>query len=78
MGGSSFSNCSMLEAITLGEETAEKKLNWTYAESNRVGDHIWWVSDVSKFRKQFPEWNYKYNLRDILVQIFENNKDRWC
>jgi CDP-paratose 2-epimerase len=78
MGGGSFSNCSMLEAISLSEEIVEKKLNWSYVESNRIGDHIWWISDVSKFRKQFPEWNYKYDLRDMLIQIFENNKDRWC
>jgi len=77
MGGSRFSNCSMLEAITVCEEIAGKKLSWIYAETNRIGDHIWWISDVSKFRRHFPKWDFRYNLQDILVQIFENNIDRW-
>jgi CDP-paratose 2-epimerase len=77
MGGSRFSHCSMLEAIALCEEIADKKLNWRYVEDNRIGDHIWWVSDVSKFRKHFPNWNLRCGLRDILVEIFQNNTDRW-
>jgi CDP-paratose 2-epimerase len=44
---------------------------------NRIGDHIWWVSDTAKFEKQFPEWRLQYDLRAILLQIFENNKERW-
>ena len=48
IGGGRQSNCSMLEAIDLCQEIAERDLQWTYSESNRVGDHIWWVSDLSK------------------------------
>jgi CDP-paratose 2-epimerase len=40
-------------------------------ETNRIGDHIWWISDVSKFKKHYPEWTWKYNINDILTQIFE-------
>lgn len=47
MGGSRRSNCSMLEAINLCEEITGKKMNYTYSEGNRIGDHIWWISDVS-------------------------------
>lgn len=46
IGGSRFSNCSMLEAIKIGEEIADKKLNWSYSKTNRIGDHIWWISDI--------------------------------
>jgi CDP-paratose 2-epimerase len=67
----------MLEAIALCEEIAGKKLDWSYTETNRIGDHIWWVSDTAKFEKQFPEWRLQYDLRAILLQIFENNKERW-
>lgn len=77
IGGSRFSNCSMLEAIALCEEIAGKKLNWKLVDTNRIGDHVWWISDISKFRSHYPAWNLRYNLRDILVQIFENSKDRW-
>jgi CDP-paratose 2-epimerase len=77
IGGGRFCNCSMLEAIALCEEITGKKLDWTYTETNRIGDHIWWVSDTAKFEKQFPEWRLQYDLRAILLQIYENNKERW-
>ena len=76
IGGSRFSNCSMLEAIEKCEEITGNKMNWEYQEDNRNGDHIWWVSDVSKFQSDFPDWNYQYNLDDILVQIFDGLKSR--
>ena len=68
-GGSRFSNCSMLEAIEIGESIAGKKLKWRYIETNRIGDHIWWISDVSKFQSHYPNWKYKYNLHDTISQI---------
>lgn len=70
-GGGRHSNCSMLEAISLCEEITGKKMNYIYTEDNRIGDHIWWISDVSKFKKHYPGWNWKYGLKDILVQINE-------
>jgi CDP-paratose 2-epimerase len=70
MGGSRHSNCSMLEAISLCEEISGKKLNWTYVEDNRIGDHIWYVSDVRKFQKHYPDWKYRYGLKEILNEIF--------
>ena len=51
-------------------------MNWSYHEDNRIGDHIWWISDVSKFKNHYPEWDYKYNMDDILLQIFEGLKKR--
>ena len=69
LGGSRHSNCSMLEAITLCEEISGKKLDWSYVEDNRIGDHIWWVSDVRKFQKHYPDWKYQFDLKAILQQI---------
>lgn len=77
IGGCRFSNCSMLEAISMCEEIAGKKLDWTYDATNRSGDHIWWISDVNKFRKHFSKWAFQYSLKDILVHLYENNADRW-
>ncbi|HAO79618.1 MAG TPA: NAD-dependent epimerase [Verrucomicrobia subdivision 3 bacterium] len=71
LGGSRHSNCSMLEAIALCEEISGKKLNWTYVEDNRIGDHIWWVSDVRKFQKHYPDWKYQFDLKAILQQIHQ-------
>lgn len=69
IGGSRYSNCSMLEAIDLCMEISGKALKWTYVEDNRIGDHIWWVSDVSKFQMHYPGWKYGYSIRDILQEI---------
>ena len=77
MGGSRHSNCSMLEAIQQCESIVEKKLNWTYSESNRIGDHIWWISDVSKFKKHYPDWHFTYTVPDILKEMFVKNTERW-
>jgi len=75
-GGSRHSNCSMKEGISLCEQITGKKMNYSYTETNRIGDHIWWISDVSKFKTHYPSWNYKYGLEDILTQIFIEMKDR--
>ncbi len=77
MGGSRFSNCSMLEAIQECEAIAEKKLNWSYVDDNRIGDHIWWISDVQKFKQHYPEWNLTYRITDILKEIYTKNISRW-
>jgi CDP-paratose 2-epimerase len=77
MGGGRFSNCSMLEAVQLCEKITGKRLNWIYSESNRSGDHIWWISDVSKFKAHYPDWEFKYNLEDTLQQIYTKIADRF-
>ena len=71
-GGSRRSNCSMLEAISLCERIAGKKLDYTYSETNRIGDHIWWISDVSRFRSHYPEWSFRYDLDAILTEIYND------
>jgi CDP-paratose 2-epimerase len=70
-GGSRHSNCSMMEAIETSEKITGKKMNYQYSETNRIGDHIWYVSDVRKFKEHYPNWDFKYNLDDILNQIYK-------
>lgn len=70
MGGSRHSNCSMLEVINMCEELTDRKLSYTYTDDNRSGDHIWYISDVRKFQSHFPQWQYKYNLQNILEDIY--------
>lgn len=77
IGGSRFSNCSMLEAIQYCEAIASKKLDWQYMESNRIGDHIWWISNVQKFQNHYPEWQLTYTVKDILQEIYTQNIERW-
>ena len=69
IGGSRHSNCSMLEAIDLCEEISGRKLQWKYEEDNRIGDHIWYVSDVRRFQSHYPNWKYRYGLREMLNEI---------
>lgn len=71
-GGGKFSNCSMMEAIEMCEQITNKKMNYSYSDENRIGDHIWWISDVSKFQTHYPNWQYKFNISDILNQIHAN------
>jgi CDP-paratose 2-epimerase len=74
VGGSRFAHCSMQEAIRLCEEISGRRLSTRYVESNRIGDHIWYVSDVRRFQEHYPEWRYTYDLERTLREI----RDGWC
>jgi CDP-paratose 2-epimerase len=76
-GGTRQSNCSMLEAIALCEEITSRKLDWTYTETNRIGDHIWYISDMSKFKQHYPKWQQQHDLPGLLREIYEKNVERW-
>jgi CDP-paratose 2-epimerase len=69
-GGGRHSNCSMQEAIKICEQFTGNKMNVTYTDDNRIGDHIWYVSDTRKFQKHYPTWHYSYDLHDIMGQIY--------
>lgn len=75
-GGGRYSNCSMMEAIEICEKITGKKMNYSYNDTNRIGDHIWYISDVSKFKKHYQDWNWNYNLTDILTQIHDSFVNR--
>ena len=76
MGGGRFSNCSILEAIDLCEEITGNKMQWSYEEENRIGDHIWWISDCSRFQNDFPEWKHQLDIKYILEEIHEGLRQR--
>lgn len=69
IGGSRHSNISILEAIAKIEMILGKKAKIKYDKNNRIGDHIWYISDVSKFKKHYPKWDYKYTGDDIIEEI---------
>ena len=64
MGGGRHSNISVLEALKWF-----RIKDWEYVDEPRRGDHKWYISDVSKFKKDYPEWNYKYNLWGIFEDL---------
>ncbi|QWE24988.1 NAD-dependent epimerase/dehydratase family protein [Polynucleobacter sp. AP-Elch-400A-B2] len=70
-GGGRFSNCSMLEAISMFEESLSRPLNYQYVEGNRSGDHVWWISDTRKFQNHYPGWSYNYSIERIIKEIAE-------
>lgn len=77
IGGGRFSNCSMLEAITLCEQIAGRELEWTLTDDARTGDHRWWISDLEEFRHDYPGWMPRYDVPRILQEIHDANAERW-
>lgn len=77
IGGGRHSNCSMLEAIQMVEAVSGRKFNSSYHGDNRIGDHIWYVSDLTRFQTHFPGWKPVYDCEKIIGEIYHNNVDRW-
>ena len=75
-GGGRFANCSMLEAIAQCEAITGNKMNIQYSDQARIGDHIWYISDVGKFKRHYPGWNNRYGLTETLTGIFEGLEQR--
>lgn len=76
IGGGRASNCSMLEAIDLCQKIAGESLSWTYNNKNRRGDHRWWISDLAKFRSDYPDWRIQFDVPKILEEIHQAVCDR--
>jgi CDP-paratose 2-epimerase len=77
LGGGRDSNCSMLEAIGLCEEISGRALRWELSDVARVGDHRWWISDLSAFKRDYPGWDVRHGIADILREIHDANAERW-
>jgi CDP-paratose 2-epimerase len=77
IGGGRELSCSVLEAIALCERVADRELEWAYVDQHRVGDHMWWISELSRFRSDYPEWSLRHDLRSIVEEIFDANRERW-
>jgi len=76
MGGSRHSNISVIEAIRKVENITGKKANTQYSDTPRIGDHIWYISDVSKFKADYPKWKFKYDIDDILSRMCRQMEKR--
>jgi len=73
MGGSRQSNCSVLEAIEKIQKLTHRSFKYQLLDQNRSGDHIWWISDVRKFQKDYPSWSYRYDIDTILQEMVNSN-----
>jgi len=76
IGGGRHANCSILEAISMTEAITGRELNWTYSDSNRTGDHMWWVSDISRFQTHYPQWTLDYGITEIMQAVIEGQAQR--
>mgnify|MGYP001471278898 FL=1 len=73
IGGGRFSNCSILEAISEIEYIAKIKIKRKFIKQNRIGDHIWYITDNKKFKKDYPNWKQKYNTKKIIKELILNS-----
>jgi CDP-paratose 2-epimerase len=71
IGGSRFANISMLEAIEMIERLGGGKLPYSLSDQARSGDHLWYVSDVRRFQKDYPKWKYTYTIEQTLKEMIE-------
>ncbi len=76
-GGGRESNCSLLEAVEMCEELMGRRIELVYSEENRIGDHIWYISSVRKFKDHYPRWQLTYDVPSILGEIYQGNRERW-
>ena len=74
MGGGRYSNCSIIEALNLVEIYTKTKIKKKILKLPRVGDHIWYISDTSKFKKHYPNWKQKYDTKKIIEELIEYQK----
>jgi CDP-paratose 2-epimerase len=77
IGGGRESNCSMLEAIAACERISGNQLDWELSPDARIGDHRWWISDLSELRRDYPDWRLRHDLETTLREIHDGNVEHW-
>jgi CDP-paratose 2-epimerase len=71
IGGGRFSNCSIIEALNTVEKIAKIKIKRKKISQHRIGDHIWYISNVKKFKKDYPKWKQKYSSKKIISELID-------
>ena len=75
IGGGKKSNCSILEAIKFIENKTKIKIKIKIIKKSRIGDHICYISDNSKFKKHYKKWSQKYSTKKILENLILKSKN---
>ena len=73
IGGGRANAVSMLEAIRLCEDIADRQLDWEYVDDARIGDHRWWISNNAAFENDYPGWRMDWSIQDILGEIHDRH-----
>ena len=76
LGGGRKNSISVLEAIAKIEQLTGRKMSWKYVEHNRIGDHICYISDLTKIKSHYPNWNITIDLDEIFRQIMADQRLR--
>jgi CDP-paratose 2-epimerase len=71
-GGGRTSNISILEALSKAGELLGKEPRHDYKEANRIGDHVWYITDLSKFKSHYPTWELKYDIDAVMQDLVKN------
>jgi CDP-paratose 2-epimerase len=74
MGGGRENSISMLEAISQIERLSGRKLDWRYVEEARKGDHICYISNLSKFKNHYPNWKITHSITAILEEMVSSQQ----
>lgn len=69
LGGGRENSCSILEAFDMVEALTGKKMHATYLDQPRAGDHICYISDLSRFQKHYPKWSVSKSLDDVFREM---------
>jgi CDP-paratose 2-epimerase len=70
IGGGRQNSTSILEAFATITELSGKQMQWEYADKNREGDHICYISDLSKMKAHYPGWYITKSLDQIFAEVF--------
>jgi len=69
LGGCKDNSASVLEVLDILEDDFGLKLDYSYNDKNRIGDHVCYYSDMSKFKTEYPNWDIQYSLHEIIEEI---------
>ncbi|MBV8900425.1 MAG: NAD-dependent epimerase/dehydratase family protein, partial [Verrucomicrobia bacterium] len=72
LGGGRENSISILEAFRLIEKISAKPMRYEYVDQNRKGDHICYISDLTKMRAHYPRWNITKNLLTTFQEVHES------
>jgi CDP-paratose 2-epimerase len=76
LGGGRGNSCSILEAFDLAEQVSGKTMVYDYSDAHRSGDHICYISDLSKMMDHYPQWTITKSLDDIFEEIYTSWRER--
>jgi CDP-paratose 2-epimerase len=72
LGGGKDNTCSILEAFDLISEISGKPMKYKYDQTNRIGDHICYYSDLRKMKEHYPNWGITKTLRQTFEEIYQS------